>query len=382
MKRLTNLITGRTLLIVILGLLIVFPFGCSKKEPQDKFINLGASFPLSGDNASYGNDARQGIELALDEINASGGIKGKKVVVAFEDDVVDPQKGVNIMLKFATVEKVPVVIGSAGTGVTLAMAPIANKKKVVLISPISSGAAVTEAGPFVFRTCPSDSAQAEIVADWMLEKNLKNVGVLYVNNAWGVGLQKAFKKYFEAKGGKVLIEEGTEEIVTDYRSQLTKLVSVKCDALYIPTYSKQGGRILRQAKELGISIPIFGGDTWGAQELLDAAGSAADGAFFVVPEKYEGKGYQDFTKKYEAKYHTVPNFNASSSYDCMHIVAIAISKVAEAGLPITGDNVRKSLQESSFVGATGLTKFDQNGDVVGKVFGRREIRNGMAKPIQ
>jgi ABC-type branched-subunit amino acid transport system substrate-binding protein len=116
--------------------------------------------------------------------------------------------------------------------------------------------------------------------------------------------------------------------------------------------------------------------------LLDAAGSASDGAFFVVPEKYEGKEYKDFAKKYEAKYHTIPNFNASSSYDCMHIVAIAISKVAESGLPVTGDNVRKSLQESSFVGATGLTKFDQNGDVLGKVFGRREIRDGMAKSIQ
>lgn len=362
-------------------LLVLSPIACSKKQPQANVITIGASFPLSGDGASYGNDAREGIELALSEINSAGGVNGKNIKVIFEDDMVDPKKGVSIIQKFSSVDKVPLVIGSAGTGVTLAMAPIANRTKTVLISPISSGAAVTEAGPFVFRTCPSDAAQAEVVANWLWESKFKNIGVLYVNNAWGVGLQQAFKKFFEGKGGKVLIEEGSDETSTDYRVPLTKLNSTKCEALYMPTYPKQGGIILKQAKELGISIPIYGGDTWGANELFEVAGTAADGAFFVVPEKFEGVEFQAFAKHYQEKHHKVPNFNASSSYDCMNVVAIAMKKVASANLPMTGDNLRKALHESTFIGATGLTKFDENGDVVGKIFGRRIIKNKKALSV-
>ena len=369
---------------------------CNKEEPSSQEqigaatpiptskddIILGASFPLSGDNASYGTDAKEGIELALEEINRAGGIDGRKVKVIFEDDMVDPKNGVSIMQKFVSIDKVPVVLGSAGSGVSTAMAPIANREKVVLISPISSAASLTEAGPFFFRTCPSDAAQAEIVAECMIEKGHRKVGVLYIINAWGVGLKQAFKKAFEEKGGKVVNEEGAEEQVTDFRAQLNKLKAANCDALYMPTYSKQGGRILTQAKDLGISVPIYGGDTWGAQELFDAAGSAADGVFFVVPEKFEGEQYQSFSKKYKAKYGKQPNFNASSSYDCMHVIAKALQSVVDAKQKITGDNVRKALAKVTFNGATGLSKFDAKGDVTGKEFGRRVIRDGKAIPVE
>lgn len=375
----------------LLGLLLVgllLNTGCREKANQSENtpaqaseIVLGASFPLTGDNASYGTDAQQGIDLALDEINGAGGIDGRKIRVIYEDDMVDPKRGVSNMEKLVNVNHVPVVLGSAGSGVTLAMAPIANRTKTVLISPISSAAAITEAGPYVFRTCPSDAAQAEIVAKWMHEKGYKKVGVLYINNAWGVGLLKAFKKAFTALGGEVVDEEGAEESVTDYRAALTKLKAANCDALYMPTYAKQGGRILNQAKDLGITVPIFGGDTWGAPELFNAAGSSANGAFFVVPEKYEGKEYQKFAKEYQAKYGKQPDFNAASSYDCMHVVAVALKKVLDAGEPITGENVKNALQTSTFNGATGLTKFDENGDVVGKIFGRRVIQNGKAIPL-
>lgn len=361
--------------------------GCDNSGQSDAQANrsgaeivLGASFPLTGDNASYGTDAREGIELALDEINGAGGINGRKTRIIYEDDVVDPKKGVSNMEKLAGVDKVPVVLGSAGSGVTLAMAPIANRTKTVLISPISSAADVTGAGPYVFRTCPSDAAQAEIVAKWMQEKGYKQVGVLFVNNAWGVGLLNAFKKAFTALGGTVVAEEGAEETVTDYRAHLTKLKAANCDALYMPTYSKQGGRILTQAKDLAVHVPLFGGDTWGAQELFDAAGAAADGAYFVVPEKFEGTEYREYAKKYQSKYGKQPDFNASSSYDCMHVVAVALKKVLDAGQSITGETVKGALESSTFNGATGLTKFDENGDVVGKAFGRRVIQGGKAIP--
>src|ERR1051325_1519295 len=371
--------TRRAFIFVgLTAVIIAVLVGCGRdtsQPPQSLKIApeivLGASFPLTGDNASYGTDAREGIELALDGINGAGGINGRKIRIIYEDDVVDPKRGVSNMEKLASVDKVPVVLGSAGSGGSLAMAPVANRTKTVLISPISSAAAVTDAGPYVFRTCPSDAAQAEIVAKWMQEKGHKKVGGLYVNNAWGGGLLNGFKTAFAAGGGTGVAEEGAEETITDYRAHLTKLKAANCDALYMPTYSKQGGRILNQAKDLGVSVPIFGGDTWGAQELFDAAGAAADGAFFVVPEKFEGTEYKEFAKKYQSKYGKRPDFNASSSYDCMHVVAVALKKVLDSGQPITGETVKAALEGSTFNGATGATKFDANGDVVGKVFGRR-----------
>ncbi|MDP2752894.1 MAG: ABC transporter substrate-binding protein, partial [Nitrospirota bacterium] len=157
---------------IIVASLMVFSFGCAKKE--EKEIKIGASLPLTGEIASYGNRAKRGIEIALDEINSVGGINGKKVLVIFEDEKNDPKTAVSIITKFATVDKLPVVIGSAGSTVTLAMTPIANQNKVVLISPMSSSIKLTtESGPYFFRVCPADDAQAKILADWVFEEGHK-----------------------------------------------------------------------------------------------------------------------------------------------------------------------------------------------------------------
>jgi len=351
-------------------------FSCAKKS--DSTIRLGATFSLTGENASYGRDAQEGISLALDEINVKGGVSGKKIEVIFEDNRSDPKLGINIIKKFVEVDKVPLVLGADASSVTLAMAPYANQTKTILISPISSSPLISGAGEFVFRTCPSDAFQSVVMAEWLITGfNYKTAGVLYVNNAWGTGLKDTFVKEFEARGGKVIGVESCNEDDNDFRTQLVNLKKAKAEALFVPTYSKAGARILKQSKELHIDIPLFGGDVWGAPELIEGAGDAANGIRFTVPDKFQGNEYQEFAKKYQAKYGKEPDFNATSAYDLMNIVAQTIQTVLSKSESLTGDSFRKALQDiKDYQGATGTTTFDENGDVIGKPFTRKIILDG------
>lgn len=342
-------------------------------------ITFGASFPLTGDRASYGSDARNGIDLAISEINTAA--KGRyRVGVIYENDLADGTIGVSNMEALAGTSHVPLVLGSACSNVTMAMAPVANRTKTVLLSPISSAPQLTNAGPYVFRTCPSDSQQAVVVSDWLKSHGVSRVGMLYVNNSWGLGLCDAFKKAFEEQHGVITDIESSDESDVDFRRSLTKLKASKPDALYLPTSGKQGGRILVELRDLGIRLPVFGAATWESPELLQTAGDAAEGAFFVAPEEYDGAEYQTFAAAYRRRYAKEPDFNASSSYDAAHIASLAVEKLLAAGQPVSGENLARALSTVEFRGATGLTRFDENGDVH-KPFGKRVYRNGVASPL-
>ncbi len=366
----------QTVFLVLVTIFFGLFISCSKST--ESTIKLGATFSLTGENASYGRDAQEGINLALAEINAAGGVLGRRIEVVFEDNRSDPKLGISIIKKFVKADKSPLVIGADASSVSLAMAPYANQSQTVLISPISSSPLITKAGDFVFRTCPSDAFQSTVMADWlMLVFGYKKVGVLYVNNAWGAGLKDAFVKEFEARGGTVVRIESLNEDDTDFRTQLINLKKAKVEAIFAPTYSKAGARILKQAKELCIGISMFGGDVWGAPELIKGAGEAANGVRFTVPDEFEGTEYQEFARKYREKYGKEPDFNASSAYDLMHIVAITIEEVLSKSLHLSGENLKNVLYEiKDYRGANGITTFDENGDVTGKPFTRKIILNG------
>jgi branched-chain amino acid transport system substrate-binding protein len=260
----------RTLFTVALtvGIAVACITGCRDKKATS--IQMGATFPLTGEVASYGLKAKRGIELAVEELNTAGGLLGKPVRIDFQDDRNDKKEAVGIMTKFATIDKIPIVLGSAGSSVTLAIAPLANRYKVVLVSPISSSSQLsTEGGPYFFRTCPADDLQAEILTNWVKKSGAKQVAIVYTNNSWGKPLAEGFQTRFEAAGGKVLSSDGVVESSTDFRTIVTKLKGLTgLDAVVSPTYPKEGAAFVRQAKELGLSVPLFGGDNWGSPEFL------------------------------------------------------------------------------------------------------------------
>ncbi len=368
---------GRTVAACLIGLLGVA--ACDRKEEsgssgaqkpgtQSNRIVLGSILPLTGDVASYGIAAKRGIDLSLDEVNARGGVKGKRIEVIYEDDQGKSAPAISAMQKLVSVNKVPLVFGSAASSVSVALCPLANREKVVLISPISSSKDLTTVGGrFFFRTCPSDVVQAAMMAEWFKEDNRKTAGIIYVNNSWGQGLKDEFVSKFEQQGGKVAAVEACKEGERELRTQLSKIVASNPDAMYAITYGKEGGALLRQARELAIKLPIYGADVWGSPELIETAQDAASGARIIVPEKFKGAKYDAFADAFQKRYGEAPDVYASYAYDTAYAVFASLEKADR------GDTLRDAIAALSYEGVTGQTRFDKNGDVVGKGFQRKVL---------
>lgn len=360
---------------IAVALAFVFALvGCPSRKQSSTSITLGSTLPLTGEVASYGQKAKKGIELALDDINGNGGVLGRKVKVDFQDDRNDKTVAVGIVTKFASIDKVPAIFGSAGSGVTLAIAPIANQNKTLLISPISSSTELsTKGGKFFFRTVPADDLQAKILARWVAKSGAKQVAVVYTNNAWGKPLADGFTATFAGQGGKVVLSEGVAEGSNDFRTIIAKLKQLpRLDAVVSPTYPKEGAVFVRQIKELGLKAPLFGGDNWGSPEFRKTAGSAAEGVQYTAPSESTSPEYKDFAKRYKAKFNQEPDIFSAYSYDA----ATAVCKAFDACKSTDPEKARDALLKVSFMGVSGKVAFKGNGDLNSEAFGRMTIKGG------
>jgi len=335
--------------------LILGSFGCAKKEPDE--IKIGVMTPLTGDVSSWGEMQRRSTEMVLEAINNAGGVRGSKVKVIYEDDQADPKIGVNAFKKLVDADKVPIVVGSPASTVTLAVAPIANEKKVVLLSSGSTATEVGKAGPYVFRIMPSDEVQSSIMASWAWELGYRRLAVIYTENAWGQGLKDAFEKDFKAKGGEILTIQSSTQDATDFRTQLSKIKDVKPDAIYAPLYTRGAGLMIKQARELGLRQQILGADVYGTPELIQAGGSAVDGVLYTTFGEYHGPEHQEVAKKYKDKYKIDMETYATYCYDAF-MIAIETIKRIPSNQPINGPSIREALLGiENFRGVTGVTTF-------------------------
>ncbi len=370
--------TRTSLIVGLIGALTVLgTTGCRDKKTTS--VEMGATFPLTGEVASYGQKAQRGIELAVEELNAAGGLLGRPVKIDFQDDRNDKKEAVSIMTKFATIDKVPVVFGSAGSSVSLAIAPLANRYKVVLISPISSSSQLsTEGGPYFFRTVPADDLQAEVLANWVIESDPKQVALVYTNNSWGKPLAEGFQTRFEAAGGNVLSSDGVAEGSTDFRTIITKLKGLTgLDAVVSPTYPKEGAAFVRQARELGLNVPLFGGDNWDSPEFLTIAGQAAEGVSYTAPSESKSPEYAAFAQRYRGKYGEEPDIIGAYAYDA----ATAIFKAVENSRSMKPPEIRDALTRVSFTGVSGRIAFYSNGDVKSQSFAKKTVQKGEAVTV-
>jgi len=367
-----------SILLVALSLTIagaVLP-GCQPKGE----IKIGTVFPLTGDAAVYGESLKNGIELAKEEINAKGGIKGRMINVIYEDDVNVPSTGVSAFRKLVETQNVPVIIGGAGSSVALALAPIANEEKVVLLSPTATAPALTQAGKYFFRTWPSDNYDGGYMAKFAFEKlGLRKVSILYVNNDYGLGIANVFKDDFTKLGGEILNSESYELGATDVRAQLTKIKAQNPEAIYLPGYFKEFSVILRQIRELGIKSKILSVNSFYDPKLLEIAGDAAEGAIFTYPT-YDPTSTEpiikEFVEAYKAKYGKEPDAFAVQGYDALKIIAYAIEQEG-----YSADDIQKGLaQIKDFPAVGGRTTFDENGDVI-KPLRILSVENGEFVPF-
>jgi branched-chain amino acid transport system substrate-binding protein len=366
-----------TTCLIILALTLG-SFGCAKKEPQE--IKIGAVLPLTGSAGVWGENAKMGMDLALKEVNDAGGIKGKAVRIIYEDSQSDPAKATSALQKLITTDKVQVVIGDIASSSVLAMAPIAEKAKVVLLSPGASNPDISKAGEYIFRNWQSDALEGDEDAKYAYSQlGYRKVACLYVDNAYGTGLMNVFTKRFTELGGAILQCESFPQGSTDMRTQLSKIKQGKPDAIYMPGYPPEMAIILKQAKELKISVPFLSTQAFDDPKILELAGKAADGVIFSVPKPPDPseKVVGDFIKRYKNAYKIDPGVTSDTGYDAVKIISWAIQNGGEQG-PQIKDQL---LKLKDFPGAAGLTTFDENGDVV-RSFIFKKVVGGKVSVIQ
>ncbi len=367
MERLTRIV-----MIVVL-FATTLTFGCAKKT---KDIRIGAILPLTGDIAVYGQKMKKGIDLAVGKINKSGGIENKKLVVIYEDDQGDPKSSVAAFRKLITTEKISAIIGGAISACALSVAPIADKKKVVLFSPAATSPKLTGISKYFFRNWPSDAYEGLVMGRFATDSlKLNKVAILYVNNDWGVGLSKEFENSFTIANGSIVAKERFDQGASDFRTQLTKILKSNPQAIYIIGYLKELLILLRQKEEMGIKIQLLSTYGFYDPQILQEAKKASEDAIFTAPIFDPGSPsgiIETYVREYEAKYGVKPDIWSAQAYDAMNIIALALNKGAKTGLEIQAEIANMK----NFEGVSGLTSFDEKGDVV-KPLKLMTVRNGV-----
>lgn len=325
--------------VVIAGMMFT---GCSKKTSDT--IKIGGIFPLSGSVAVYGTECRNGVELAINEINAAGGIDGKMLELVAEDDEGSPEKSVNAYKKLVTKDKCSIIIGSLTSGCTAAISSLAQAQKVLLLAPAATQTDITDAGDYVFRACFIDPFQGTVGGKFALEDlGAKNAAVLYdVQNDYSIGLYENFKVVFEQGGGKVVAEESYSTGDKDFNAQLTKIKTTNPDVVYLPDYYGTVALIAKQLRAQGINAPIVGADGWDG--IIDNAGDEVLNGFYsnhYAADSTDGK-VVTFVNSYKAKYGSTPVSFAALGYDCVYLLKDAMGAVKSADSTTLKDQLMKT----------------------------------------
>lgn len=352
----TNMVKTHIKTLVFLA---VMAMGCAAGRAQDEII-VGEFASLTGGNASFGQSSHKGTELAVEEINAAGGVLGKKIKLITEDDQSLAGQPATIMRKFISSDKVIAVLGEVASSKSLEAAPICQSNKIPMISPASTNPKVTEVGDYIFRVCFIDPFQGTVGAKFALGRGWKNVAVLTdVKQDYCKGLAEFFKQAFEKNGGKIVKEQSYSTGDKDFKAQITSIKAAKPDAIYVPGYYGEVALIARQAKQLGLKVPLLGGDGWVGDSLITVAGPAIEGSFFSNHYSEEDKSpvIQDFVKKYKAKYGSVPDAMAALGYDSANILADAIKRAGTTD----GEKLRNAIAATKdYKAVTGTITLDEH----------------------
>jgi len=348
--------------------------GCGKKETSDT-IKVGVNYELSGEVAAYGTTAKDAILLAFDEINAAGGVLGKKIEAVVLDNKSDAAEALNVATKLITQEKVVAHLGPATTGATLNVVPVCTEYKVPLITNSATNPDVTvdpqtkETREYVFRTCFIDPPQAVVAAEFAVNQlGKKKMAVYYDNtNDYSKGLYQVFKEQVIALGGEIVAEEGYVKEDQEFRPTLTKFKQSGAELIYIPGYYEKVAKIISQARELGIDVPFLGADGWDSPDLVEVAGpEALNNTFFTnhySPQDPSEK-VQNFVKAYKERYGSIPASFSATAYDAAYLLADAIKR---AGSTDTVAITKALAETKDFDGITGKFSFDEQHNPVKEV---------------
>ncbi len=350
--------TRRTSLPRLLAVAAALLLGSCAK--QSETIKIGEYGSLTGKEATFGQSSHKGIIMALEEINAAGGVLGQQLELLAEDNQTRPGESATVAKKLLTRDKVVALLGEVSSGRSLEAAPIAQANKIPMIAPAATNPRVTEVGDYIFRVCFIDDFQGTAMANFALnDLKAKNVAIISsVSNAYSVGLAKFFRDTFEAAGGTIAVEQKYSEGDKDFRAQLTAVKAANVEAVFLPGYYTESALIVRQARELGITIPFLGGDGWESDKLLEIGGDALNGCFYSThfsPENQDPK-VAEFVQKFKARWNNeTPDAFAALGYDAALVLADAIKRAGTTDGPALRDALAAT---KDFPGASGRTTID------------------------
>ncbi|MEH7009349.1 ABC transporter substrate-binding protein [Neobacillus niacini] len=331
-------------------------------------IKLGVNMELSGNVASYGESMAKGVEMAVEEINKNGGVDGKTFDVVKVDNKSEAAEATNGIIKLTSQDKVTAVIGAATSGNTVAQAQIANDTKTVLIAPGGTSPTVTvdEKGKvreFVFRTSFIDPFQGTVAANFAIDTlKIKDAAIFADNSSdYAKGLSDAFKETFEAAGGKVVAEEAYVAKDTDFRATLTRIKSKNPSFIFIPGYYEEVGLIVKQARELGIDVPLVGADGWDSPKLVDLAGAEALNNTYLI-NHYSSEDPDEKVQKFVTAFKDknngeAPNAFNALGYDTVYFLADAVKRAGSTDSSKIQAELAKT-KDLSLV--TGVLSIDKN----------------------
>lgn len=323
-------------------------------------IKIGEIASLTGKEAAFGQSSHKGTLLAIEELNAADGVLGRQLKLITEDNQTKAGESATAARKLISRDKVVALLGEVASSRSLEMAPIAQSSKIPMVSPASTNPKVTAVGTYVFRVCFIDPFQGTVMAKFAREDlGLRRVAVLTsVSSAYSVGLSKFFKERFLSDGGEIAIEQKYSEGDKDFRSQLTAIKATGVGGIFIPGYYSEAALIAKQARELGITAALFGGDGWEAPQLMQIGGAALEGCYYSTHYSPEdtSPAVQNFVKNYKARYNDeMPDAMAALGYDSALVLADAIKRAGST----QPDAVREALAATrNFMGVTGNTTID------------------------
>jgi branched-chain amino acid transport system substrate-binding protein len=363
-------------LVFILSLSVLFAFGCVRQD--ENVIRIGAAGPMTGDQSKMGMDLRNAAELAVSEWNEKGGVLGKKIVLLAGDDQADPKQAVSIANKFIN-QKAVAVVGHWNSSCSIPASKYYNDAGIVMISPATTNPQLTLQGlKQVFRVCGTDDQQGKVAADFVLKTlHPKRAAIIHDKTAYGQGLADYFKK---ALGDRVQVVYygGIIQRDPDYKAVLTTIKENKPEVYFFGGIYPEAGRLVRQAKEVGLNIPMITGDGVFDPTFISIAGPAAEGTYVTFGKEPAGlPSAKAFIEHYKARYGD-PGPYSIYAYDAANIILTSISQTGTTD----GARVSEYISKTVFHGAFGDISFDKNGDVTKAPYVIWQVKDGKFVEVQ
>ena len=342
----------------------IFFTSCSKTGSDE--ILIGEFESLTGSEATFGQSSHNGLVLAVEEVNSSGGLLGKKIKLITEDNQGKPSETQTVVQKLINRDKVVAIIGEVASSRSKAGAPICQAAKIPMITPASTNPEVTTIGDYIFRVCFIDPFQATVMSKFAINSmKVKKIAILIdQKNAYSTGLADNFKQVFASMGGEIVEEQKYSAGDKDFKAQLTSIKAKNPEAIFIPGYYTDVNLISIQAREIGLTCPLFGSDGWESEKLTEGkAKDALEGSFFSthVSSDDPSPKIQEFIKKFKAKYNKEPDAMSFLAYDAGMILFDAIKKANST----EGEKIKNELAKTKdFPGVTGIITINEQRNAV------------------